>query len=52
MNLVPMVAIGLSAMIGYVPTPVQLAGGALVVIGILASQLARLRGSKSQPTTG
>ena len=46
MNLVPLVAIGLSAMIGYVPTTLQLAGGALVVGGILVSQLARLVGSK------
>jgi drug/metabolite transporter (DMT)-like permease len=52
MNLVPVVAIGLSALIGYVPTPVQLAGGALVVVGILASQIARLRHAKSKPATG
>jgi drug/metabolite transporter (DMT)-like permease len=43
MNLVPIVAIGLSAMIGYVPTPTQLAGGGLVVSGILLSQLTRIR---------
>ncbi len=46
MNLVPVVAIGLSAAIGYVPTTLQLVGGALVVGGILASQLARLVGSR------
>ena len=46
MNFVPVVAIGLSAAIGYVPTTIQLIGGVLVVGGILASQLARLIGSK------
>jgi drug/metabolite transporter (DMT)-like permease len=51
MNLVPIVAIGLSAAIGYVPTTLQLAGGALVVGGILVSQLARLVGSKQAQAT-
>lgn len=46
MNLVPVVAIGLSALIGYVPTALQLAGGALVVLGILVSQLARFIGRR------
>lgn len=51
MNLVPLVAIGLSAAIGYVPTTLQLAGGGLVVGGILVSQLARLVGSKPAKAT-
>lgn len=47
MNLTPAVAIGLSALIGYVPTTMQLVGGTLVIGGILASQLTHLVGSKT-----
>lgn len=51
MNLTPAVAIGLSAAIGYVPTTMQLIGGALVIGGILASQLTHLVGSKQAQAT-
>lgn len=51
MNLTPAVAIGLSAAIGYVPTTMQLIGGALVIGGILASQLTHLVGSKQAQST-
>jgi drug/metabolite transporter (DMT)-like permease len=41
MNLVPVVAVALSAAVGHPPTVWHLAGGALVVIGILFSYLSR-----------
>jgi drug/metabolite transporter (DMT)-like permease len=42
LNLTPIVAVGLTAVLGIYPTALQLLGGALVLGGVLQSQLRRL----------
>jgi len=43
LNLTPIVAIAITAMLGTTPRPLQIAGGALVIAGVLQAQLRRLR---------
>jgi drug/metabolite transporter (DMT)-like permease len=45
LNLTPIVAIAITAMLGTAPRPLQIVGGALVIAGVLQSQLRRLRGA-------
>jgi drug/metabolite transporter (DMT)-like permease len=42
LNLVPIVAIAITAALGTAPTTLQLAGGALVIAGVMQTQLRRL----------
>jgi len=49
LNLTPIVAIAITALLGTHPRPLQIAGGALVIAGVLQAQLRRLRGTAPVP---
>src|SRR5262249_51092327 len=49
LNLVPIVAIGIFALSGTVPTWPQILGGVLVIVGVLLSELQLLRAKKADP---
>ena len=49
LNLTPIVAIAITALLGTTPRPLQIAGGALVIAGVLQAQLRRLRGTAPVP---
>jgi drug/metabolite transporter (DMT)-like permease len=49
LNLTPIVAIAITALLGTTPRPMQIAGGALVIAGVLQAQLRRLRGTAPVP---
>lgn len=49
LNLVPVVAIGIFALSGTLPTWPQILGGVLVIVGVLMSELQLLKAKKTDP---
>ena len=52
LNMMPVVAIAITALLGTPPRLFQIIGGALVIAGVLQSQLRRLRASKRAALPG
>ncbi len=52
LNLVPVVALGILTLMGIVPSLQQIAGAALVILGILYSELQQYRHRRSHAATG
>jgi drug/metabolite transporter (DMT)-like permease len=52
LNMMPVVAIAITALLGTPPRPFQIIGGALVIAGVLQSQLRRLRTARPAPLPG
>ena len=52
LNLTPIVAIAITALLGTTPRPLQIVGGGLVIAGVLQSQLRRLRAARKAAVPG